>query len=111
MKKFKCGGCGFVFDGDQAPECCPKCGAPRERFEVLDDAAAQLVERSRHSNALHCRMVALARDIEVVCKDGIDDALDPGCVAVFTKSLAHAYQMMKLSMTETQGHMNKGKWG
>jgi hypothetical protein len=27
------------------------------------------------------------------------------------KSLAHAYEIMKLSMTEIQGHMGKGKWG
>jgi hypothetical protein len=30
---------------------------------------------------------------------------------VFKKSLAHAYEIMKLSMTELQGHMGKGKWG
>jgi hypothetical protein len=32
-------------------------------------------------------------------------------VAVFEKSKAHAYEMMKMAMTEIQGHMNKGKWG
>jgi len=99
MKKWKCGGCGFVWDGDQPPENCPKCGAPREKFALLDDAAAKLVERSRHTNALHARMIALARDIEAVCKDGIADALDPACVAVFQKAQAHAFEMMKQSMT------------
>ena len=36
MKKWKCGGCGYVWDGDEAPERCPKCGAPKEKFELLD---------------------------------------------------------------------------
>ena len=32
MKKlWKCGGCGFVYDGEAAPEKCPKCGS--EEFE------------------------------------------------------------------------------
>jgi hypothetical protein len=109
-KKWKCV-CGYIHDGDEAPERCPKCGAPPERFALLDDAAAELVERSRRSNALHCRVVDLARQIERACKDGIDDSLDPGCRKVFERSLDHAYEMMKLSMTEMQGHANKGKWG
>lgn len=111
MKKWKCGVCGFVWDGQNAPGKCPKCGAATEKFAELAEAAATLVERSRHTNSLHCRMVSLAREIEAACKDGIKDNLDPGCVDVFNKSLQHAYEMMKLSMTEMQGHMNKGKWG
>ena len=110
-KKWKCGVCGYVHDGDAAPARCPKCGAPAEKFTLLDDAAAKLVERSRHTNALHCRLVDLARQVERVCKDGIEDNLDPGCVDVFQKSLARSYEMMKLSMTEMQGHIAKGKWG
>lgn len=38
MKKWKCKVCGYVHQGDQAPEHCPKCGAPRSQFE---DAAAK----------------------------------------------------------------------
>jgi hypothetical protein len=110
MKKWKCT-CGYIHDGDAAPAQCPKCGAPAKDFTLLDDAAAKLVERSRHTNMLHCRVVDLARQIEKTCKDGIDDNLDPGCVDVFQKTLAASYDMMKLSMTEVQGHMNKGKWG
>lgn len=109
-KKWKCA-CGYIHDGDEAPAQCPKCGAGPEKFTLLDDAAATLVERSRHTNALHCRLVDLARQIERVCNDGIQDNLDPACVDVFRKSLAHSYEMMKLSMTEMQGHVGKGKWG
>jgi rubredoxin len=111
MKKWKCGGCGFVHDGESAPEKCPKCGAPKEKFALLDDAAGNLVERSRHTNMLHAQTIALARQLELTCKDGIKDNLDAGCVDVFNKSMAHAYEIMKLSMTELQGHMGKGKWG
>jgi rubredoxin len=111
MKKWKCGVCGFIHDGDAAPGVCPKCGARTEKFALLDEKAANLVERSRRTNTLHCRLVNLGRKIEKVCKEGIEDNLDPACVDVFQKSLQHSYEMMKLSMTEMAGHISKGKWG
>jgi len=111
MKKWKCGVCGFIHDGDGAPDKCVKCGALKEKFAQLDDAAANLVERSRNTNVLHMELTSLARKMEMVCKDGIDDNLDPNCVAVFNRAMAHSYEIMKLSMTELQGHMGKGKWG
>ena len=110
MKKWKCV-CGYIHDGETVCETCPKCGAGGEVFAALTDTEAQLVERSRHTNMLHTRLIDLARQIERICEDGIEDALDPGCVDVFQKGLAASYQLMKLSMTEQQGHMNKGKWG
>ena len=109
-KKWKCS-CGYIHDGDAAPERCPKCGAPAERFTLLDAAAAELVEGSRRTNALHCRVVDLASQIERACKDGIEDSLDPGCAKVFERTLAHSYEIMKLSMTEIQVHAAKDKWG
>ena len=110
MKKWKCV-CGYIHDGDEAPDVCPKCGASSDKFTLLDDKAAELVERSRNTNALHARLVNLGRKVEQVCKAGIEDNLDPACVKVFQRSLAHSYEIMKMSMTEMQGHMNKGKWG
>ena len=111
MKKWKCEVCGYIHDGDEVCEACPKCGAPAEKFTLLDEKAAALIERSRHTNALHAQLIDLARQIERVCEDGIEDALDPGCVKVFEQCLEMSYQQMKLAMTEMQGHMNKGKWG
>ena len=32
MKKFVCSVCGYVHEGDSAPEKCPQCGAPAEKF-------------------------------------------------------------------------------
>ncbi len=110
MTKWKCV-CGYIHDGDAAPDACPKCGASGDKFTKLDDAAADLVERCRHTNALHAKILNLGRKIEKACKDGIDDALDPGCVRVFEQSLQRAYEIMKMSMTEMAGHASKGKWG
>ena len=33
MKKFVCSVCGYVHEGDNAPEKCPQCKAPAEKFK------------------------------------------------------------------------------
>ena len=32
MSKFVCSVCGYVYEGDAAPEKCPQCGAPQAKF-------------------------------------------------------------------------------
>ena len=39
-KKFICTVCGYVHEGDEAPEKCPLCGAPKSKFKELDESAA-----------------------------------------------------------------------
>ena len=34
MKKWICTVCGYVHEGEEAPEKCPQCGAPKEKFEL-----------------------------------------------------------------------------
>ena len=111
MKKWKCEVCGYIHDGDEVCDTCPKCGAPAAKFTALDETQANLIERSRHTNALHVQLIDLARQIERVCEDGIKDALDPACVNVFEQSRNASFIQMKRSMAEMQGHMSKGKWG
>ncbi|MFV0467247.1 MAG: NADH peroxidase [Lachnospiraceae bacterium] len=33
MAKYVCSVCGYVHEGDSAPEKCPQCGAPSEKFK------------------------------------------------------------------------------
>jgi hypothetical protein len=54
---------------------------------------------------VHAQMIALARELELTCKDGVKDNLDAGCVDVCKKSRAHSDEIMNLSVTELQGHM------
>lgn len=36
-KGWKCRQCGFIFEGDNAPERCPTCGYPKAFFERMND--------------------------------------------------------------------------
>ena len=38
MKKFICTVCGYVYEGDEAPEFCPQCKQPRSKFKEVEDA-------------------------------------------------------------------------
>ncbi len=37
MKKFVCKVCGYVHEGDSAPERCPQCKVPADKFEEMTD--------------------------------------------------------------------------
>ena len=36
MAKFVCKVCGYVYEGESAPEKCPQCGASRDKFEKVE---------------------------------------------------------------------------
>jgi hypothetical protein len=108
---WRCGSCGYIWEGEEPPDKCPKCGAKKERFEALDDKGMELVDRSRYTNSLHMQLFLLMEQVMDVAEDGIDDNLDPGCVKVFKRAMSEAEIIQQSVKAELQGHMGKGKWG
>ena len=37
MAKWRCRVCGYIHEGEEAPDVCPVCGAPKEMFEKIED--------------------------------------------------------------------------
>lgn len=61
MKKFVCSVCGYVFEGAEAPDVCPICKAPKEKFnEVTEDAAFATVHE-----------VGIAKGVDQEIYDGL----------------------------------------
>jgi rubredoxin len=111
MKKlFKCSVCGYVFEGEAAPEKCPKCGVGAEKFEELSSEAAEKIYRSDRTNDIHMEIIALASKIVALSNEGIEDDLDPKCVAAFKQAKDEAWIIKQRSKTELAGHMSLGKW-
>lgn len=108
---WRCGACGYVWDGEEPPDQCPKCGAKKEKFVELVDKAMELVEGSRYTNSLHMQLFLLLEQVAETAEDGVDDNLDPGCVKIFKRALEQAEILQQSIKAELQGHMNKGKWG
>ena len=44
MKKFVCTVCGYVYEGEAAPEKCPQCGVPGSKFNKQDEDMAWAAE-------------------------------------------------------------------
>jgi Rubrerythrin len=111
MKKlFKCNVCGYVYEGETAPEKCPKCHVGADKFEELSSEAADKIYRSDKTNDIHMEIIALSAKIIALCEEGIKDNLDPKCVSTFTQAKDEAWTIKQRSKTEIAGHMGLGKW-
>ena len=108
---WRCGACGYVWDGEEPPDRCPKCGAAQERFQEIDGKGVELIDRSRFTNSLHMQLALLMEQVIDVAEDGIDDNLDPACVKIFKRALAEAEILQQSVKAELEGHMKKGTWG
>ncbi len=107
---WKCSVCGFMHQGDEAPEVCPKCGSPKEKYAVLAEADAKKVFDSDRTNDIHAEIIQLAMKIKDLAKEGIDINLDPPCVALFKQAHAEAWVLKQRSKAEIAGHVARGKW-
>ena len=59
MKKWICTVCGYTHEGETAPEKCPQCGAPQEKFQCQDDVELTWADE-------HVIGVAKGLDAEVI---------------------------------------------
>lgn len=109
-KLFKCTVCGYIGEWNEAPEKCPKCGAPRDKFEEMGEEASEKVYRSDKTNVIHMQIIALADDIIQLSLEGIEDDLDPNCVKAFENAIDEAWTIKQRCKAELAGHMKVGKW-
>ena len=49
MAKFVCPVCGYVYEGDEAPEKCPQCGVPGSKFIKKEEASTGASYATVHS--------------------------------------------------------------
>ena len=42
MKKWVCTVCGYVYEGENAPEKCPQCGVPASKFKEQESDKMKL---------------------------------------------------------------------
>ena len=73
MKKFICSVCGFMYEGDEAPEVCPQCNAPKEKFN--EQAGEGLVFADEHR-------LGVAKDVDPEIVDGLKQNFMGECTEV-----------------------------
>lgn len=107
---WKCSVCGYVHEGETAPEKCPKCGAPKEKFIALSEEETKKIYMSDRTNDIHMKIIDLAMQIEKLAEEGIEIDLDPPCVALFKNAKDEAWVLKQRSKAEIAGHISRGKW-
>ena len=111
MQIWKCGVCGYIHYGDEAPEKCPHCGAPKEKFEKLDDEKAELVNKSRETNDIHMEIAVLLDQVTALAEVGMELNLDPRCYEIFKQAYEQGIIIRQRQKAELAIHVSKGKWG
>jgi rubredoxin len=107
---FKCIICGFIYEGEQAPERCPKCFQGADKFVELTAEDADLIYKSDRTNDIHAEIIVLAARIAELSAEGIELMLDPKCVAVFEAARNEVRTIKQRSRAELAGHMKNNKW-
>ena len=72
MKKFVCSVCGYVHEGDSAPEKCPVCKVPAEKFK---EQVGEMKLAAEHEYGIYEKTVANNPDISAEDKKYIFDQL------------------------------------
>jgi hypothetical protein len=99
-----------MHEGPEAPDFCPKCGAPKEKFVALSEEDAKKVFDSDRTNDIHMEIIQLAMRIKDLAREGIELNLDPPCVEVFHHAHDEAWVIKQRSKAEIAGHVSRGKW-
>jgi len=111
MKKlFKCSVCGFIHEGENPLDKCPKCGMGSEKFVELSAESADKVYKSEKTNDIHMEIIDLTNRIIELSLEGIELKLDPNCVSCFQQAIAEGYVIKQRAKAEIEGHISKGKW-
>ena len=108
---WRCGVCRYVWDEEEPPGACPKCGANQTKFSSLEEQAVELIEKARFTNSLHMQLYVLLEQVMDVAEDGIDDNLDGPCVRIFKRAYEQAEVLQQSIKSELHGHVNKGMFG
>ena len=72
MKKFVCTVCGYVYEGEAAPEKCPVCGAPAEKFV---EQAGEMTWAAEH-------VVGVAKGVDEEILQGLRENFQGECTEI-----------------------------
>lgn len=110
MKMWRCEVCGYLHEGDEPPDICPKCGAPREKFELLDEEEAQMMREAMQTKEKYSQILARLDEVFVLADEGLKLDLDDGCNSIFTRTKEEIAVIHKMIKDELAGHAGECIW-
>lgn len=73
MKKFVCLVCGYIHEGDSAPESCPLCKAPAEKFQEKEEGVLSFADEHK---------IGVAKDVDPEVVEGLRANFTGECTEV-----------------------------
>lgn len=110
VKMWRCVICGYLHEGDDPPDLCLKCGAPKEKFELLDEEETGMMKDASLTKIKYEQIFARLEEIIEIADEGILLDLDEGCNKIFAlvkEDIATIHGMIK---DELAGHAQHCIW-
>lgn len=109
-KMWRCEVCGYLHEGDEPPEICPKCGAPKEKFELLDEEETEMMRDALQTKEKYAQILEKLDEVFQLAQEGIDLDLDDGCNKIFNKTKEEISGIHKMIKDELAGHAQQCIW-
>ena len=110
MKKWKCSVCGYVHEGEEPPEKCPVCGAPKSAFVLLEETPPQPPAKADEARVKPAEISEPAPAEEPGEEPAVEvpdapEAQTPAAARAETESAARTpYQVLTRLLTKLHGH-------
>ncbi len=110
MKMWRCEICGYLHEGEEPPDICPKCGYPKENFKLLDEEEAEMMRDALATREKYAQIYDHLEAVHKVAQEGIDLNLDEGCNEIFGKTQKDIETMRDTIKEELAGHAQECIW-
>ncbi len=110
MKMWRCEVCGYLHEGEEPPDFCPKCGAPKEKFELLDEEETEMMKDSLATREKYARIYEHLEAVKTLAQEGIDLNLDEGCNEIFSRTQKDIEAIHAKIKEELAGHAAECIW-
>ncbi len=110
MKMWRCEICGYLHEGEEPPDICPKCGYPKEYFELLDEEEAEMMRDALAVREKYVKIGEHLDAIDKIAEEGIDLNMDDICNDIFGQTRKDTENIRERIKEELSGHSNECIW-
>jgi rubredoxin len=109
---WQCQVCGFLHNGesDDLPQFCPKCGAPKEKFELMSEDDAEMIGEAQLIKEKYSQIFQRLDEILKLAQEGMDLDMDEGCNKIFNRVKEEISGIHKVIEDELAGHAQLCIW-
>ena len=110
MKMWRCEVCGYLHEGEEPPDICPKCGAPKEKFELLDEEETEMMKDAMLTKKKYAEIKESLDAAIAHADEGLELDLDEGCNKIFNKVKDDVADIKKMIEDELASHAQECIW-